>query len=298
MRVHDRIIISGGRGDPIISSQTQAKTSSGRKFARAKKSLGQHFLTDKRILRRMLDASDLSAQDTVLEIGPGRGFLTRELAAYAGRVVGLELDRSLVATLTDEFQNWSHVNIVYGEAREVDINTLIPEQTSYKVIANLPYYAASPIIRRFLNIPHRPSMMVVMLQYEVAREMVAKPGEMGFLSVLIQLRAKPMIICKVPPRAFKPRPKVDSALLRVDVLPKLALELDSEEEFIELVRAGFSAPRKQVHNCLQKSLGLLPEEVGRILAAADVDPVRRPQTLAVEEWGAVYTAFKTTRSIA
>ena len=260
--------------------------------------MGQHFLADKRILRRIIDASDLSAQDTVLEIGPGRGFLTRELAAHAGRVVALELDRSLVATLTDEFQNRSHVSIVHGEARDVDINTLIPKEISYKVVANLPYYAASPIIRRFLNMSHRPSMMVVMLQYEVAREMTAKPGGMGFLSVLIQLRAKPMIVCKVPPRAFKPRPKVDSALLRVDVLSKPELELDSEKEFIELVRAGFSAPRKQVHNCLRKGLGLSPEEIGRMLTEADVDPARRPQTLALEEWGAVYAAFKTARGVA
>lgn len=254
--------------------------------------MGQHFLVDKGILRRIVAAAELSRDDTVLEVGPGRGVLTRELAEQAGRVIALELDEALVAGLSEQFAGQPHVTAVHGDARDADLDALIPVGTPYKVVANLPYYAASPIVRRFLNASRKPSLMVVMVQHEVAREMAAQPGDMGFLSVLVQLHARAKIVCKVSPRAFRPQPKVDSAVLRLDVLPEPALDLDSEAGFIELVRAGFSAPRKQVHNSLQKDLGLSPEAVAAMLSAAGVDPKRRAETLSMGEWGAVYAAWQ------
>ncbi|MDA1188395.1 MAG: 16S rRNA (adenine(1518)-N(6)/adenine(1519)-N(6))-dimethyltransferase RsmA [Chloroflexi bacterium] len=288
MRVHGQTPTP----ERAVNHITSSRTSSGHRFGRAKKSLGQHFLTDRGILKRIIEASDLSQSDTVLEIGPGRGLLTHELAAHAGRVIALELDEPLIATLKEDFKDAPHVDIIHADARTVDTTKLLCAGTSFKIVANLPYYAASPIIRRFLNLPHKPSLMVVMVQHEVAREMAAQPGDMGFLSVLVQLHASVKIVCKVPPRAFKPKPKVDSAVLRLDVLPKPSIDLDSEENFIELVRAGFSAPRKQVHNCLQRGLDLSSEVVGDILTEANVEPKRRAETLSMDEWGAVYTAFR------
>lgn len=262
------------------------------RLPRAKKSLGQHFLVDRGVLRRILEAAELSPTDVAVEIGPGQGLLTRELAARVGRVVAVELDDVLAGRLTVDFQGQPHVSVVHADAREVDIEALVEPGTPYKLVANLPYYAASPIIRRFLRAAHKPTLMVVMVQREVAREMAAQPDKMGFLSVTTQLYAKPRIVCTVPPGAFRPRPKVASAVLRLDVLPGLALDVDSEERFIEVVRAGFSAPRKQLHNCLRKGLDQSSEVVDEVLSEAGIEPSRRAETLSLSEWGALYHAFK------
>jgi len=262
------------------------------RLPRAKKSLGQHFLVDRGVLRRIVEAADLSPADVVVEIGPGQGLLTRELAAQAGRVIAVELDDALAARLMEEFKSQPHVSVIHADAREVDIEALVEPGTPFKLVANLPYYAASPIIRRFLRATHKPSLMVVMVQREVAREMAAQPDEMGFLSLTTQLYAKPRLVCTVPPGAFRPRPKVASAVLRLDTLPRLALDVDHEERFIEMVRAGFSAPRKQLHNCIRKGLDLPPDAVGKMLAEAGVEPTRRAETLSMAEWGALYRAFK------
>ena len=208
----------------------------------AKKSLGQNFLVDRRIVTRIIAAAELTPEDTVLEIGPGRGTLTRPLAEYAASLTAIELDDNLAAALTTEFASQPHVRVIHADAREVDISTIAPPQTPYKVVANLPYYAAQPIVRRFLEAEHKPTLMVIMLQREVARTMTAAPGDMSLLSVATQLYGKPRIVTSVPPRAFRPAPKVTSAVVRIDVFPQPALPIDSIDAFFTLVRAGFSAP--------------------------------------------------------
>ena len=224
--------------------------------APAKKSLGQNFLVDRRIVSRIIAAAELTSDDIALEIGPGRGILTRPIAERAASLTAVELDATLAAALTAEFESQRHVRIVHADARQVDIPSLVPSSAPYKLIANLPYYAAQPIIRRFLETEHKPDLMVVMVQREVARNMTAKPGDMSILSVATQLYGKPRIVATVPPRAFRPAPKVTSSVVRIDVFPQPALELDSTDRFFTLVRAGFSAPRKQIHNCLQQGLAI------------------------------------------
>ncbi|MCH9011391.1 MAG: ribosomal RNA small subunit methyltransferase A [Chloroflexi bacterium] len=258
---------------------------------RAKKSLGQNFLADGRVVSRILHAAEISADDLVLEIGPGRGVLTRRLAERAGRVVAVELDDALADSLKSEFEDSPNVSIMHADAREASIDELVPAGMPYKLVANLPYYAASPIIRRFLEADHKPKLMVVMVQREVARSMCAEPGKMSILSVATQLYGSPRVVMSVPPRAFRPSPKVTSAVVRIDVYDSPCLELDSEERFFDLVRAGFSAPRKQVHNCLQKGLDISKEQAEGLLEAAGVDPRRRPQTLSLNEWGGLYGAY-------
>ena len=257
-------------------------------LARPKKSLGQHFLVDKRVLSRISGAADLSPQDTVVEIGPGRGILTRHLSERAGRVVAIELDDALADRLGTEFADQSNVEIVHADARKLDLGALLTSEVPFKVVANLPYYAALPILRRFLEMRKKPERMVVLVQREVACKIAAQPGEMGLVSVAVQLYGRPRIVSYVPPKAFRPTPKVTSAILRIDVYPEPALILDSYVKFFELVKAGFSAPRKQLRNCLRDGLSLDTGPVDAMLLGAGIDSTRRAQTVSIEEWGALY----------
>ena len=281
--------------DAPLGSRVHAGKSG--RLPRAKKSLGQHFLVDKRVLSRIVGAAELSTDDTVVEVGPGRGLLTGELSARAGRVVTVELDRELASALETRYQGLQHVSVVSADGREVDIDSLVGTGTPYKFVANLPYYAAAPIVRRFLESDHKPELMVFMVQHEVAERMRASPGHMSLLSVGVQLYGRPKIVCKVPPGAFRPRPKVSSAVVRIDVYPKPALDLDSEEAFFRVVRAGFSSPRKQLRNTLKHGLSLESGGSDEILSMAGIDATRRPQTLDIAEWGRVYDAFRTTKSL-
>ena len=259
---------------------------------RAKKSLAQHFLVDGRFARRVLRAAELSPNDLVVEVGPGRGSLTRELAAAAGRVVAVEIDEELLIALQEKLGDRPNLRIVRADAREVPLESLVPSCTPYKVVANLPYYAASPIVRRFLEATHKPRLMVFMVQREVARNMAASPGAMSVLSVMVQLYGKPRIVSYVPPKAFRPAPKVTSAIVRIDVYPEPALVLESTGEFMRLVKAGFSSRRKQIHNSLRQGLSASPQAVEEMLLRAGIDPKRRAQTLSIPEWGGLYDAFR------
>ena len=250
---------------------------------------------DRRYLGRIVEAADLSAADLVVEVGPGRGSLTKPLAERAGRLVAVELDAHLADQLQEKNSDRPHVTVVKADARQVEIDSLVAPDEPYKVVANLPYYAASPIIRRFLEADHKPVLMVVTVQREVANEMAAAPGKMGLLSVATQLYGRPRIVSTVPPSAFRPAPKVTSAIVRIDIYEKPAVLFDSEERFFELVRAGFSAPRKQVHNCLRRGLDLSPETTHSMLSQAGIDPSRRAQTLSLAEWGELYEAYRVER---
>ena len=258
---------------------------------RARKSLGQNFLVDGGVRSRIVSAAELTTEDTVVEVGPGRGFLTRALAKRAGSVVAVELDGALAASL--EEKALPGVRVVCGDAREVPVESLVDETTAYKLVANLPYYAASPIVRRFLESRHKPEVMVVMVQREVAQTMTAKQGKMGLLSVATQVYGRPRVVCHVPPRAFRPTPKVWSSVVRIDVYDAPAAPFDSAQGFFEVVRAGFSAPRKQIRNSLANGLVIPSTRSESVLVEAGIDPSRRAQTLTIEEWGQLHEAWCT-----
>ena len=257
-----------------------------------KKSLGQNFLVDRRVRSRIVQAAGLSSDDLVVEVGPGRGFLTRPLVERAGRVVAVEMDEALAGRLREAFADRPNLTVVAADARDVDIGSLVDGHTSYKLVANLPYYAASPIIRRFLEADRKPELMVVMVQREVAQTMTAAPGKMGLLSVATQLYGRPRIVCHAPPSAFRPAPKVTSSVVRIDVFTEPAIALDSREQFFDLVRAGFSAPRKQLRNSLTNGLGISPQDAEAMLAKSCIDSTRRAQTLALDEWAALYETYR------
>ena len=275
-----------------ITNATPRSEVRARAFPIPRKALGQHFLVDGSILRRIVEAGDLRSGDAVVEIGSGRGALTRELVKGVQRVIAVELDAALASSLGGSLGDPSNLTVVCADAREYDLSELLPAGLPYKLMANLPYYAANPIIRRFLEAESPPSLMVVMVQQEVARAMAAAPGRMSLLSVAVQFYGQPQLVCSVPPRAFQPRPKVSSAVVRIDLRPQPAVATKDATGFFELVRAGFRAPRKQLHNSLGLGLGVPPSEASRVLGIAGVDSTRRPGSLALEEWGRLYHAWR------
>ena len=261
--------------------------------SRARKSLGQHFLHDSRIVGRIVGAADLTPTDTVIEIGPGRGVLTRWLVQAAGRVIAVELDRNLLDELPARLDFPPNLECIHADAREADFPGMVGSsdaavQGGYKVIGNLPYYASNPIVRRVLESQPPPCVVLVMVQKEVADGMTAMPGDMTLLSVATQCYARARRVCSVPPSAFRPAPKVRSAVVRLDLLEKPQIGDAHREAFFEVARAGFSSPRKQLHNSLGHGLGVGTAFASELLEQAGIDGRRRPATLSMEEWVAVY----------
>ena len=272
----------------IVSKEgARPSTTNSRRPKRFAKSLGQHFLTDRRVLARILEAADLSPEDTVVEIGPGRGILTRRLVEQARRVIAVEIDANLASALAAKLDNPPNLTVLEADARTADIDPGGP----YKLVANLPYYAANPIVRRFLEMDRPPTRMVIMVQREVARSMTAQPGKMTLLSVAVRFYGVPRLVCTVPPRAFRPPPKVHSAVVSIDVLAEARERVDDESRFFQLVRAGFAAPRKQLRNSLAQGLAVSGAETSALLDSASIDHRRRPGTLTVEEWIHLYKSL-------
>ena len=265
----------------------------------AKKSLGQHFLADRRYLTPLLEAAALSAADTVLEIGPGRGILTAALAKTAGCVVAVELDRRLIEPLQQQFADQPQVTIVCGDILELSPEDLLarscpPQFSPYKVVANLPYYITSAVLRHLLEAAQPPTLAVLMVQWEVAQRICAPPGDLSLLAVSVQYYAEPSLVARVPASAFHPRPKVDSAIVRLQVRPQPAVDPPAAL-FFAVVRAGFSQKRKQLHNSLAAGLQLEKWFVQNWLEAAGIDPARRAETLTLTEWGGLSQKLEHTR---
>jgi len=263
---------------------------------RRRKALAQHFLIDRHILNRIVTAAQLAPEDVVLEIGPGLGSLTRRLLPRVARVAAVELDATLADSLPQRLGHPSNLTAVAADARTVSIAALVGEGAAYKVVANLPYYAANPIVRRFLEAEPRPRLLVVMVQQEVAHSMTAAPGDMTMLSVATQYYAMPSLVCAVPPSAFRPPPKVTSAVVRLEPRPVPPVEVDNPAAFFGMVRAGFAAPRKQLRNSLSQGLATSTAEVEQCLASAELDGRRRAETLSLEEWGRLYRAWTQRRT--
>jgi len=269
---------------------------------RVKKGLGQHFLIDEEVLKLITSAAELTSTDVIMEIGPGLGVLTKELARQAGWVIAIELDSKLAAILKQTLVSFSNVTIINEDVLQLDSAALLQEQKakfpppidspfSYKVVANLPYYITSPVLRHFLDARLKPQVMVVMVQKEVAEVIVAEPGQMSLLSISVQFYGEPTIISYVPAQCFYPKPEVDSAILRVTLYPQPAVAVTDEGSFFKLVRAGFSASRKQICNSLAQGLELPKAEVLSLLERVSIMPQRRAETLTLEEWARLWQVF-------
>jgi 16S rRNA (adenine1518-N6/adenine1519-N6)-dimethyltransferase len=265
---------------------------------RTRKKLGQHFLIDDVVLEKILNAATLTPDDTVIEVGPGLGLMTQELARRAGWVIAIELDNKL-ATILQENLEAENVVVLNNDVLGTDPAKLLkgaaphfpPQLQSYKVVANLPYYITSPVLRHFLEAPVKPETMVVMVQKEVAETIAAEAGDRSVLSIAVQFYGKPSIVANVPAASFFPPPEVDSAVVKIDVYKKPLVAVDDVAGFFKLVRAGFTAARKQVANSLAQGLGITKEESLTLLAKAQIDPQRRAETFTLGEWAALHNAF-------
>ncbi|MEE8618910.1 MAG: 16S rRNA (adenine(1518)-N(6)/adenine(1519)-N(6))-dimethyltransferase RsmA, partial [Dehalococcoidales bacterium] len=261
------------------------------------------FLIDGEVLQVITSAAELAPTDIILEIGPGLGILTRELARQTGWVIAVELDNKLANILKQTLASFDNVTIVNKDILRIDPATLLrepktkfaPATSPYKVVANLPYYITSPVLRHFLEASVKPEMMIVMVQKEVAEAIVAEPGQRSVLSISVQFYGKPRIVSYVPAQSFYPAPEVDSAILRIDLYPQPAVAVTDEKSFFELVRAGFTASRKQIVNSLVQGSGLPKTEVLALLGRADIVPQRRAETLTLEEWAQLWQVFTRTR---
>ena len=253
---------------------------------RPDKSLGQNFLVEEGALAKVAAAAEIAPEETVLEIGPGLGSLTRHLAAVARRVVAVELDPDLLPALAAVLKPHANVGVVQGDILTLPLQSLgLPP--GYKVAANIPYYITSAVIRHLLEAESRPACIVLTVQREVAERVCAQPGDMSVLAVSVQFYSVPRIVSRIPAGAFYPRPNVDSAVVRLDVLPRWAVDAKDSEVFFRVVKAGFSQKRKQLRNALSGGLQMSGEQVEAWLGRAGVDPRRRAETLALEEWAAL-----------
>jgi 16S rRNA (adenine1518-N6/adenine1519-N6)-dimethyltransferase len=250
---------------------------------RANKALGQHLLVSRSALRAVVSAAELAPDDSALEVGAGHGALTVELARRARRVVAVELDRAILPVLRETTAPYANVEII-----ERNLLDVWPEEVfgaeAYKLVANLPYYITAATLRHFLEARNPPHLLVVMVQREVAERMVASSGDMSLLSLSVQFYGAPRIVAHVPASAFYPPPKVESAIVRVDLHASPPLSTEARDWFFTLAHAGFAEKRKQIHNSLARHLDVDPEHIQRWLSAAGIDPARRAQTLSVEDW--------------
>lgn len=263
-----------------------------------KKSLGQNFLADERAAGRIVEAAALSPDDVVLEVGPGLGTLTRQLAAAAARVVAVELDQRLIPVLQHTLAAHSNVELVHGDILRLNPAHVLHAAAAdspfhYKVVANIPYYITSALLRHLLETDVRPSLMVLTVQEEVARRIVAAPGDMSLLALGVQFYGRPRIVARLKAGSFYPRPKVNSAVIQIDLGPESrpALDVTDVDLFFQLARAGFGQRRKQLRNALAGGLSCPRAEIDAALAQAGIDPRRRAETLTLEEWTALSRAF-------
>jgi 16S rRNA (adenine1518-N6/adenine1519-N6)-dimethyltransferase len=267
---------------------------------RPRRGLSQSFLTDSGVTRQIAAAASLEGDDEVLEVGPGLGILTQQLARRAKRVVAFELDRDLAGALPRLVPD--NVEIVQGDALKLDPADHFAGP--YKLVANLPYQITSPFLFRYLSFQPGPTVLVLMIQREVAERIASRPGELSYLAVAVQSAAQPKIVRLVPPGAFYPRPKVESAVIRLDPLAEPLVPPEQRQAFLELVRAGFGQPRKQLLNSLHQGLtqeagdrnAWARDDVRSLLDTAAIGSERRPQELALTEWRALFDAFRTFRA--
>lgn len=259
-----------------------------------KKSLGQNFLADPSGLNKVIQAAGLSPDDTVLEIGAGLGSLTVLLAQTVRRVIAVEIDRGLIAPLTEAVSEYDNVRIVEG-----DILKIPPEELNlgeaYLVVANIPYYISSAIIRRLLETQNRPARIVLTVQQEVAERICAKDGKFSLLALSVQVFGVPRIQARIAAGCFYPAPDVDSAVLSITLFPQPLIATEELDAFFRLARAGFSQKRKTLRNTLSAGLGLPAVQAESLLAAAGIDPRRRAETLSIAEWGQLTDAWKRTQ---
>jgi 16S rRNA (adenine1518-N6/adenine1519-N6)-dimethyltransferase len=274
---------------------------------RPDKRLGQNYLVDTEALKRIVEAAGVQASDAILEIGPGLGSLTRYLAAAGRHVTAVELDGRLIPALREVLEPFPNVRIVEGDILLLDPAELMgdpaglpagtlhnsrPEDNAYVVVANIPYYITSPLIRHLLEARLRPARLTLTVQQEVAERITAEAGEMSLLALSVQVYGRPGIAARIPAGAFYPSPQVDSAVVRVEIFSEPLFPPPLLETVFRLAKAGFSQKRKMLRNSLAAGMHMPPAQAEVLLTTAGIEPTRRAETLSLEEWGQLASAVR------
>jgi len=273
---------------------------------RLSKSLGQNFLADKNIIDGIIEQSYIGGEDHVIEIGPGIGVITRELCQTAGMVTAIEIDSRLMPVLSETLSDFDNVKVINQDILKTDLHEIInsarlpngEKPKSAKVIGNLPYYITTPIIMKLLEDKIPVESITIMMQKEVAERIAASPGSKtyGAITVAVAYYCKAVKIAQVPKEVFIPRPKVDSTVLRLDMRKEPPVNLLDEEVFFDCIKAGFGQRRKTLLNSLSGNMGLDKETAALALNEADIDPVRRAETLSIEEFARLANSITKVRS--
>ncbi len=258
---------------------------------RADKSLGQNFLQDVSALENIALAAEIQEDDCVLEIGPGLGSLTRYLADSAKEVIAVELDPDMLPPLRAVLKPHQNVRVVHGDILKTTVSDII-HKADYLVVANIPYYITSAVIRHLLESDPKPRRIVLTIQKEVAERITAKAGDLSLLALSVQVYGKPSIAAIIPADSFHPAPKVDSAILRIDIYDQPLISNDLLKTFFKLIKAGFSQKRKTLRNSLSSGLHIPTTESEALLTSASIDFMRRAETLSIDEWKGLCEVLK------
>lgn len=251
------------------------------------KSLGQNFLIDGNIVRKIVESAEITKEDYVLEVGPGMGTLTEELALNAKKVLAVEIDKNLKPVLEETLGQYPNVEVLFGDILKLNIEEIIKgkmDDKRIKIVANLPYYITTPIIAKFLENSYKIDSINVMVQKEVAERITASPNTKayGSLTVFAQFYSNPQIVLNIPKTVFIPQPKVDSAVIRLDIKDKYR-DID-REKFFKIVKASFSQRRKTILNTLSSGLNIEKDEIRRVLDKSGIEPNKRAENLTIEEY--------------
>ncbi len=252
--------------------------------AKPSKGLGQNFLIDKNVLQKVIDSADIKPNDVILEVGPGIGTLTQELAKFAEKVIAVEKDKKMIEILAETLKNYKNIEIIHGDILKINSTNYKLPTTNYKLVANIPYYLTSPLIRKFLESENSPSEMILMLQKEVAQRICSKPPKMSLLAVSVQFYAEPKIISYVSKNCFWPAPKIDSAIIKITPYRFRESVKTKTENFFNIAKAGFSQPRKQLAGNLAKSLKIEKVKINSWLTENKINTTQRAETLSIEDW--------------
>lgn len=259
------------------------------------KSLGQNFLIDQNILDKIVEAAELNEENSVIEIGPGIGTLTQEMARKAKKVIAIELDDNLIPVLAETLGNYSNVKVIHNDALKVDFKKLIQEEElgHVSLVANLPYYVTTPIISKLLTEKPGLKSIVIMIQKEVAERMATGPGskDYGSLSLLVQYYCEVEKVARVSPSCFMPPPKVESAVIKMVIRDEPAVKVRDEKLFFKIIRDSFNMRRKTLWNVL-KQTGLPQEKLEEVFEVSGIDKQRRGETLTIEEFAKLSDALK------
>jgi 16S rRNA (adenine1518-N6/adenine1519-N6)-dimethyltransferase len=257
-----------------------------------KKSLGQNFLVEPAALRKVIEAAGLKAEDQVLEIGAGLGSLTVLLAQSARSVVAVEIDHEIIPALQKALEKYPNVQIIQGDILKQDLETLALK-SGYLVVANIPYYISSAILRHLLTAKKKAARMILTVQKEVAERVCATQGKHSLLSLSVQVFGNPKLTGIIPAGSFLPAPEVDSAVLVIELFSQPAIPEEDLDRFFALAKAGFSQKRKTLRNSLSGGLRITTQQSEALLALAGLDPMLRAETLSLEAWGRLVQASKT-----